>query len=123
MVNTIFSLILSASMQFSAGSERSAAQFVQLPGELTEVTLYYPNGAIMQHGFMSEGQKTGEWITYDLQGNTTAKAYYREGEKTGKWKVYDADGNLEFKICYKNGKKQWAQQYDDQGDLTAFSYK
>ena len=72
---------------------------------------------------MIDGKKTGTWITYNAKGEITAKANYENGEKQGKWKIYNNAGELEYKICYKNNKKVWAQQYNTEGELTAFTYK
>ncbi len=122
----MYTLLLASLLNLSAmNSEHAqyAASLHQLPGEITEVVLYYPGGEVLQRGYMEDGQKTGMWITYSLSGDVTAKAYYSAGEKTGTWKIYDASGNLTYKIRYRNNQKQWAQQYTPEGDLTAFSYK
>lgn len=100
-----------------------AASCNQLPGEVTEVVLYYPGGQVLQRGYVEDGMKTGMWVTYAQSGSITAKAFYNTDVKTGTWKIYDASGNLIYKIRYKNNKKQWAQQFNQEGELTAFAYK
>lgn len=121
MYTTLIAMMMSA-YTMTGSASNAAAVFNELPGELTEVILFYPNGNILQKGYMVDGQKTGLWTTYAITGEVTAKARYDAGAKEGKWRIYDADGNLEYKICYKNNKKVWAQQYDDAGNLTAFSH-
>lgn len=124
MKNYMINLMLLAIMAFGLNSANAeVAYYTQLPGEITEVVYYYPNGAVMQKGYTENGLKTGEWITYSLAGKITAKAYYDNGKKEGKWKVYDADGDLAYKIQYRNDKKVWAQQYDEEGNTIAFNYK
>jgi antitoxin component YwqK of YwqJK toxin-antitoxin module len=104
------------------GSEYNT-RYNQLPGELTEVTYYYTTGEVKQVGYMENGLKTGEWITYSKSGGVTAKAYFENGVKVGKWKVYDENGELTYKIQYRDGVKVWAQQYDTDGNTIAFNYK
>ncbi len=124
MIKYMIGFIMLTTFTLCASAANSTnTQFIQLPGEITEVVYYYPNGAIMQKGYTENGLKTGEWITYSLTGKITAKAYYDNGKKEGKWKVYDADGDLAYKIQYRNDKKVWAQQYDDEGNTIAFNYK
>ncbi len=107
----------------TASTELLAGSYHALPGELTEVVLYYPGGEVLQRGYMLDGEKTGEWITYAINGDVTAKAYYEAGEKTGVWKVFDEEGNIAYKIKYRDGKKLWARSYDDDGNQTAMTYK
>ncbi len=117
-------LMLSAPLEFQEmGAAELSSQMIELPGELTEVIYLDEHGNIIQRGYMLDGEKTGTWLTYNINGDITAKANYENGQKQGKWKIYDNAGKLEYKIFYKNNKKVWAQQYNDDGDLTAFTYK
>jgi len=116
-------MLLTATALGANNVNAEVMHFTQLPGDITEVVYYYPNGAVMQKGYTENNLKTGEWITYSLAGKITARAYYENGKKVGKWKVYDADGDLAYKIQYRNDKKVWAQQYDQAGNTIAFNYK
>ena len=61
-------------------------------GDLIEATLYHDNGAVSQTGFFTEdGKLTGEWISYNAQGEKTATAQYDNGAKTGKWFFWNDD--------------------------------
>ncbi|MBK7036931.1 MAG: hypothetical protein KBF42_05845 [Chitinophagales bacterium] len=125
MIGCIINLMLLSSpiqMPEMAAAELSS-QMIELPGELTEVIYLDEKGNLVQRGYMIDGKKTGTWITYNAKGEITAKANYENGEKQGKWKIYNNAGELEYKICYKNNKKVWAQQYNTEGELTAFTYK
>ena len=125
MIGFILNLMLLSTpleLQENVATDLSA-QMIELPGELTEVIYLDERGNIIQRGYMLDGEKTGTWITYNEKGEITAKANYENGEKQGKWKIYSDSGKLEFKILYKNNKKVWVQQYGENGDLTAFSYK
>lgn len=125
MIGCIINLLLLGAPQelHTFDNANQNAQMVELPGELTEVIYLDEKGNIIQRGYMLDGKKTGTWITYNEVGEVTAKANYENGQKQGKWKIYNNSGKLEYKIFYKNNKKVWAQQYNDNGDLTAFSYK
>ena len=122
MYTSIFVVLLNLSVTCTA-SEAYTASYHALPGELTEVVFYYPNGTVLQRGYMIDDIKTGEWITYALSGEITARAYYAEGEKTGTWKVYDQEGNVTYKIRYRDDRKVWARQFDAEGNQTAYSIK
>jgi len=122
-MKTLLLVLMCCSGSVFATGHMRAASFMELPGDLTEVTFYYPNGNILQKGYMIDGLKTGVWLTYSLEGEVTAKARYDRGEKCGIWKIYDENGNVEYKICYRGNEKMWARQFDDEGNMTAFSYK
>lgn len=57
----------------------------QNDGTIT-ATYFYSNGAIAQEGtFNKDNERHGKWISYNLEGQKTAKAEYKNGEKAGKW--------------------------------------
>lgn len=118
----ILSLLLVTTTLTTEANTISNTRINQLPGDIVEMVYYYPNGAVLQKGYMDNGLKYGEWVTYSIEGKITAKAYYENGKKEGKWKIYDKEGNLAYKIQYRNDKKVWAQQYDDDGNTIAFNY-
>lgn len=72
-------------------------------GTLIEATLRYDSGKISQTGFYTkEGALTGEWISYDRQGNKTAAAQYENGEKVGTWFFWTDDKLTE--VTYKDSR-------------------
>jgi antitoxin component YwqK of YwqJK toxin-antitoxin module len=54
-----------------------------LDGDLIEATIYHDNGMVAL---------TGEWVSYDLNGNKTAVAEYNNGEKVGTWYFFTKEG-------------------------------
>jgi len=57
----------------------------QNDGTIT-ATYFYSSGEIAQIGtFNKENKRHGEWISYNLEGQKTAKAEYQNDEKSGKW--------------------------------------
>lgn len=65
-------------------------------GELVEAILYHNNGKIAQTGtYTMDGQQEGEWMSFDAEGNKTAKANYKNGEKVGTWYFYNGDEKKE----------------------------
>lgn len=72
-------------------------------GDLQEVTLYYENGAIMQHGFYTkDGKLHASWESYNLDGSRKCYATYNKGVKVGTW-IYWTDTKI-TKIEYDNNK-------------------
>tara|TARA_R100000935_G_C2831939_1_gene165607 strand:- start:570 stop:905 length:336 start_codon:yes stop_codon:yes gene_type:complete len=61
-------------------------------GNLIKTTIYNQDGSLAQTGYYTKDNKpTGQWISYDLQGNKTAVATYKDGEKVGTWFFYQDD--------------------------------
>lgn len=61
-------------------------------GGLIEATLYYENGEVSQTGFYTkDGKVTGQWVSYNREGEKTAKAQYDNGTKVGTWFFWSAD--------------------------------
>ena len=96
-----------------SNTQLNTVQCTALPGDLTEVTYLDADGHVLQHGYMINGEKTGEWTSYDAKGRVTARAYFSNGHKEGKWKVFNEQGELTYKILYKNDEKVWAIKYSD----------
>ncbi len=72
-------------------------------GDLIEAVLYFDNGEVSQTGFYTkEGKLTGEWVSYNQQGEKTATAQYDNGAKVGKWFFWDNDTLRE--VDYKNSR-------------------
>ncbi len=74
-----------------------------LDGDVIEATIYHDNGMIAQTGFYNKENKlTGEWVSYDLQGNKTAVAEYNNGEKVGTWYFFSKNSIKE--VNYMNAR-------------------
>lgn len=72
-----------------------------LNGDTIEATIYHDNGMVAQTGYYTKENKlTGEWVSYDLNGNKTAIAEYNNGEKVGTWVFYN--GNIQRQVSYDN---------------------
>ncbi|MDC7994768.1 toxin-antitoxin system YwqK family antitoxin [Altibacter sp. HG106] len=72
-------------------------------GDLTHATIYHDNGMVAQKGhYTKEGKLTGTWMSYDAEGNITAKANYVNGMKDGTWTFYQ--GATKKEVTYDNSK-------------------
>ena len=61
-------------------------------GSLFEVTIYYDNGNVMQHGFLTADNKLhASWESYYEDGSKKCVATYDKGIKTGIWYYYYKD--------------------------------
>lgn len=71
--------------------ENDVKKELRQQGDLMEATFYHDNGQIAQKGTYKNGKLHGEWISYDIEGNTTALGKYSQGTKTGKWFFWSED--------------------------------
>lgn len=84
------------------------AQNTKLPktekkGDLTEVTIYYNNGEIMQHGsYNTAGKLHGQWYSYNEDGTRKCIAFYDYGAKVGTWIYWDK--GTKTNVVYDNNK-------------------
>ncbi|WP_372793300.1 nicotinic acid mononucleotide adenyltransferase [Lutibacter sp.] len=84
-------------------SQNNKLQKTEVKGDLTEVTFYYENGTIMQHGFYTkEGKLHASWESYNMDGSRKCIATYNYGVKVGVW-TYFKDHKI-TKITYDNNK-------------------
>ena len=78
-------------------------QKIEQVGDLFEVTIYYDNGQIMQHGFLTkENQLHASWESYYENGNRKCIATYNNGAKVGTWFYYYFDKRT--KVVYDNNE-------------------
>lgn len=85
-MKNIISLIAFFLMVSLASAQNEKKNIFYLDGDVIEATLYHDNGMVAQTGFYTPDNKlTGEWVSYDINGNKTAVAQYNNGEKVGTW--------------------------------------
>jgi len=90
---TILALVFIASASMAQDNKKST---YVLDGDVIEATIFHDNGTVAQTGFFTPDNKlTGEWVSYDLNGNKTAVAQYNNGEKVGTWVFYQGDTKKE----------------------------
>lgn len=73
-------------------------------GELVEVTIFYNNGNVMQHGFMTPKSELHDtWESYYEDGTLKCEATYDKGKKVGTWHYYYPNA-LTKRVTYKDNK-------------------
>ena len=71
--------------------------------DLTEITLYYENGPIMQQGFyIADSKLHASWESYNSDGSKKCIASYNYGVKISIWTYWS--GNKITKLTYDNNK-------------------
>jgi antitoxin component YwqK of YwqJK toxin-antitoxin module len=75
----------------SYAQEQTNTKFEKVGDEI-EVTYYYENGVVKQHGFFNEnGKLQGTWTSYNIEGDKLAIGNYDNGQKVGKWFFWSDD--------------------------------
>jgi antitoxin component YwqK of YwqJK toxin-antitoxin module len=99
-------LLLTLTLLFSSifsFAQDSNLRKTEIKGDLLEVTLYYENGTIMQHGFYTEdGKLHASWESYYIDGTRKCVATYNYGVKVGIWTYWNNDKIT--KVEYDNNK-------------------
>ncbi|MCB0458757.1 MAG: hypothetical protein R2821_01025 [Flavobacteriaceae bacterium] len=99
----IYTLLLFCFITFSLSAQTEKNKKVEKVGSFYEVTIYYDNGNIMQHGFLTMDNKLhASWESYNEDGTKKCVATYNEGVKTGTW-IYWNDGKRTM-VTYENNK-------------------
>jgi len=71
--------------------------------DLYEVSIYYENGNLMQHGFLSKNDKLhAQWDSYNEDGSKKCVGFYNNGIKVGTWFYWDK--NIGKRVTYQNNK-------------------
>ena len=84
-------------------AQNNNLQKTEIKGDLSEVTLYYEDGIIMQHGFYTEdGKLHASWESYNPDGSLKCYATYNYGVKVGVWTYWNEDKIT--KVTYDNNK-------------------
>jgi len=87
----------------SVNAQANKRQKIEKVGELYEVTYYYENGNILQHGFLSKEKKLhASWESFNENGTRKCVGFYDNGIKVGPWLFWN--NNLRTKVTYKNNK-------------------
>ena len=63
---------------------------------------YYPNGKIMEEGWLENGKKNRYWLFYFDSGLKREEGHYQDDKKTKWWIYYDNNQNILKKCEYKN---------------------
>ena len=96
----LFAIVLFSSQ--SLKGQEDNMKMVNL-GSLFEVTIYYDNGNVMQHGFLTPQNKLhASWESYYEDGTKKCVATYDNGVKTGIWYYYYKDSTK--RVTYKDNK-------------------
>jgi len=84
-------------------AQKKKNQKIEKVGDLFEITIYYDNGEIMQHGFLTKEDKLhASWESYYDDGSRKCIATYNYGEKVGTWFYWDKIKKT--KVIYDNNK-------------------
>ena len=115
---TLFAIVLTVSMAFAQNANKNT---YYLDGDMIKATIYHDNGTVAQTGYYTADNKlTGEWVSYDFNGNKTAIAQYNNGEKVGTWyfftnedikEVSYADARIAKVVTWKSDDIQIAVSY------------
>lgn len=99
-----FSITIALLFFFFLGfSQQKQIKKIKRVGNLEEVTIYYENGKVMQHGFLTKkGKLHASWESYYENGNKKCVATYNKGKKIGTWFYYKDDKKT--KVTYKDNK-------------------
>ncbi|MGI9530106.1 toxin-antitoxin system YwqK family antitoxin [Lutimonas sp.] len=110
MKKLIILIILGLSSSFVFCQEKKN-QKIEPIGDLFEVTVYYEDGAIMQHGFMDKDhQLHASWESYYKNGNRKCVAVYNHGDKVGTWYYWFMDKKT--KVVYENNEIVEVEEMD-----------
>ena len=90
-------------LTFNSYSQIQSVWKFETKGDLQEVTLYYENGNIKNHGFYTEdGKLHASWESYYIDGSRKCYSTYNFGVKVGIWTYWDK--NKITKVEYDNNK-------------------
>jgi len=98
-------LILAVCVLFAiwGNAQEKKNQKIEPVGDLFEVTIFYDNGQIMQHGFLNKDNKLhASWESYYDNGDRKCIATYDDGIKVGTWFYWYADKKT--KVVYEDNK-------------------
>ncbi len=81
-----------------------------------EWTSYDHDGNVRESGTFVAGREEGSWTTYYADGAIADEGSMRAGERDGPWRFYDEEGRLDVEGSYLDGGRvgSW-YDYDDAG--------
>ena len=92
----------------------------QIDENTYEVSVFYASGALMEKGFMQNGESTGKWIRYNEAGVIISEANYLNGKKEGTWLIYNNEGELRFEMVYENNVRVLAKSFSEEGEMVSY---
>jgi len=102
-MKNIFFIIVLILFTSTIYAQKTHLPKIEQKGDLKEVTVYYDNGEIMQHGFYTEsGKLHGGWESYNIDGTRKCVAFYDKGVKVGKWNYWM--NGVQTNVVYDNNK-------------------
>lgn len=92
-------------------AQEKSNQKIEPIGDIFEVTIYYDDGAIMQHGFLTKENKLhASWESFYQNGNRKCVAFYDHGDKVGTWFYWFMDKKT--KVVYEKNKIVEVEELD-----------
>jgi len=86
--------------------------------EKVAYTEIYDNGQVKIEGFLKNGVRVGQWMSYYSTGLRWSENMYRDGMLDGRSVTYYDNGHLRYEGFYIEDKKAGIWQfYDDSGKL------
>ena len=81
-------------------------------------------GKVIENGYVVDGNKSGQWSTYDNEGRISSVVNYIEGMKSGEELNFNSRGMLESKTSHRNNKLDGlAGTYKNGRPVQEVSYK
>ena len=119
-MKNIFFIVLLILCTSTIYSQQTQLTKTEDKGDLKEVTIYYENGGIMQHGFYTKsGNLHGGWESYNIDGTRKCVAFYDKGVKVGTW--YYWDKGIQTKVVYDNNKIISVEKVNSESNSTKSS--
>tara|TARA_R110002124_G_scaffold103927_1_gene253319 strand:+ start:143 stop:496 length:354 start_codon:yes stop_codon:yes gene_type:complete len=105
-------LTLALFFTFTISNAQEIDPTYEKSGDMVKATYYYQDGSVKEQGFFKDKKLTGQWISYNQQGEKTMIANYKNGKKAGKWFAWNK--NTLKEITYNNNSvtnvKNWNQE-------------
>ncbi len=104
-------LTLTLLFAFTISNAQEVKPTYEKSEDMVKATYYYQDGSIREQGFFKDKKLTGQWISYNQQGEKLMIANYEAGKKVGKWFAWS--NNTLKEINYNNSRivsvKNWNQ--------------
>lgn len=116
--------ILISKLDYYRGIQTGKQKWYYANGDLRELTRmkfdkleglserYYSGGTIRRRGFYQDGDRVGEWYSFNPLGKMTTRNYYNSDNIDG-WQVYYTEqGKIDYKHFYSVGDLKGSVIYD-----------